>query len=102
MFILLLSRRLERINVLSSGFSYVGQASLIIPIFQVPIQDYWGQKLLAVTNNLAFSYWMSFLAGVIGPVIINALFIRPNTIVREWLGQTAPPETTKSAVSVFE
>jgi fucose 4-O-acetylase-like acetyltransferase len=102
LFILSLSRRLEHISVLSSMFSYVGQASLIILIFQVPIQDYWGQKLLAVTNDLAFSYWMSFLVGVIGPVIINALFIRPNTIVREWFGQTAPRETKESAVSVFE
>jgi hypothetical protein len=75
---------------------------LIILIFQVPIQDYWGQKLLAVTGNLPFSYWVSFLAGVIGPIIINALFIRPNSIVREWFGQTAPRETKQSAVSVFE
>lgn len=37
LFILSLSRRLERISVLSSMLSYVGQASLIILIFQVPI-----------------------------------------------------------------
>jgi fucose 4-O-acetylase-like acetyltransferase len=102
LFILAISRQLERISALSYIFSYIGQASLIILIFQVPIQDYWGQKLLAVTDNLAFSYWLSFLAGVIGPIIINALFIRPNSIVREWFGQTAPRETKQSAVSVFE
>ena len=102
LFILALSRQLERVSALSSIFSYVGQASLIILIFQVPIQDYWGQKLLAVTNNLAFSYWVSFLVGVTGPIVINALFIRPNSIVREWFGQTAPRETKQSAVSVFE
>ena len=102
LFVLALSRQLERIGVLSSLFSYIGQASLVILIFQVPIQDYWGQKLLAVTDNLAFSYWVSFLAGVIGPIMINALFIRPNSIVREWFGQTAPRETKQSAISVFE
>ena len=102
LFILAISRQLERIGVLSSAFSYIGQASLIILIFQVPIQDYWGQKLLAVTDNLPFSYWMSFLAGIVGPIIINALFIRPNSIVRDWFGQTAPRETKQSAVSVFE
>jgi fucose 4-O-acetylase-like acetyltransferase len=102
LFILAISRQLERIGVLSSAFSYIGQASLVILIFQVPIQDYWGQKLLAVTDNLAFSYWVSFLAGVIGPIIINALLIRPNSIVREWFGQTAPRATKQSAVSVFE
>jgi hypothetical protein len=83
-------------------FSYVGQASLIVLIFQVPIQDYWGQKLLAVTNNLAFSYWISFLAGVLGPVLINALLIRPNPIVREWFSQPAPQANKETGMSVFE
>jgi len=101
-FILALSKRFERTGWLSSLFSYIGQASLIILIFQVPIQDYWGQKLLAVTNNLSFSYWISFLAGVIGPILINALLIRPNPIVREWFSQPAPQENKQSGVSVFE
>ena len=101
-FVLALSKQLERIAFLSSAFSYVGQASLIVLIFQVPIQDYWGQKLLAVTNNLAFSYWISFLAGVIGPVLINALLIRPNPIVREWFSQPAPQENKHLGVSVFD
>jgi polysaccharide biosynthesis protein PslL len=101
-FILALSRQLERIGWLSSSLSYVGQASLIILIFQVPIQDYWGQKLLALTNNLSFSYWVSFLAGVIGPILIGALLIRPNPIVREWFGQPAPKAEKKLPTSVFE
>ncbi len=101
-FILALSKQFERIGWLSSLFSYIGQASLIILIFQVPIQDYWGQKLLALTNNLPFSYWISFLAGVIGPILINALLIRPNPIVREWFSQPAPQENKRSGVSVFE
>jgi len=101
-FILTLSKQFERIGWLSSLFSYIGQASLIILIFQVPIQDYWGQKLLALTNNLPFSYWISFLAGVIGPILINALLIRPNPIVREWFSQPAPQENKQSGMSVFE
>lgn len=102
LFILALSRQLERVAWLSSTLSYVGQASLIILIFQVPIQDFWGQKLLALTNNLTFSYWVSFLAGVIGPILIGALLIRPNPIVREWFGQPAPKEKEQSGASVFE
>ena len=102
LFILAISKQIERIGGLSSVFRYIGQASLIILIFQVPIQDYWGQKLLAITNNLAFSYWISFLVGVIGPIVINALFIRPNPILREWFSQPAPQENQRSAVSVFD
>ena len=102
LFMLALSKQIERISGLSAWFQYIGQASLIILIFQVPIQDYWGQKLFALTNNLTFSYWVSFLAGVIGPIIINALFIRPNSILRGWFSQPAPHEEKQLAVSVFE
>ncbi len=102
LFILAVSKQLERVGWLSSLFRYIGQASLIILIFQVPIQDYWGQKLLAITNNLSFSYWISFLAGVIGPIVINALFIRPNPIVRKWFSQPDPREIKPLGVSVFE
>ncbi len=101
-FILALSKQLERVGWLSTLFRYIGQASLIILIFQVPIQDLWGQKFVAITNNITFAYWISFLAGVIGPIIINTLFIRPNPIVREWFGQSAPQENNQLAVSVFE
>jgi len=96
---LALSRQLERIGWLSSIFSYVGQASLIVLLFQVPIQDFWGQKLFAITGNQSISYWLSFVAGVIGPLLINALFIRPNPIVREWFGQPAPEQQGPVIVS---
>jgi polysaccharide biosynthesis protein PslL len=99
LFILALSRRLEGIGWLSSIFSYVGQASLIVLLFQVPIQDFWGQKLFAITGDQSISYWLSFVAGVIGPLLINALFIRPNTIAREWFGQSAPEEQRHMVVS---
>ena len=102
LFILALSKQIERIGGLSALFQYIGQASLIILIFQVPIQDYWGQKLLALTNNLPLSYWISFLIGVSAPIVINALFIRPNPILRKWFNQPAPQEDNQLAVSVFD
>ncbi|RIK53716.1 MAG: hypothetical protein DCC59_06230 [Chloroflexi bacterium] len=102
LFILTIAKQMERVGWLSSLFRYIGQASLVILIFQVPIQDYWGQKILALANNRPFSYWVSFLAGVIGPIVINALFIRPNPILREWFSQHVPQEEGRAAVSVFE
>jgi fucose 4-O-acetylase-like acetyltransferase len=100
LFVIALSRQIERLGRLSSALGYVGQASLIVLIFQVPIQDFWGQKLLATTGNPKFSYWISFLIGVIGPLLINALFIRPNPIVREWFGQPAPDERVQMQESI--
>lgn len=98
LFMLALSRQLARISWLSSVFSYVGQASLIVLLFQVPIQDFWGQKLFAITGDRSVAYWLSFLVGVVGPLVINALFIRPNPIVREWFGQAAPPEEKQASI----
>ena len=102
LFVIALSRQIERLGWLSSALSYVGQASLIVLIFQVPIQDFWGQKLLATTGNPKFSYWISFLIGVIGPLLINALFIHPNPIVREWFGQPAPDKRVQMKESLVK
>jgi fucose 4-O-acetylase-like acetyltransferase len=102
LFVLAIAKQMERVGWLSSLFRYMGQASLIILIFQVPIQDYWGQKILVLTNNLPFSYWISFLAGVIGPIVINALFIRPNPIMRKWFSQSGPQDIEPVTASVFE
>src|SRR5215216_4173095 len=102
LFVIALSIQIERIGGLSSVLSYVGQASLIVLIFQVPIQDFWGQKLLATTGNPKFSYWISFLIGVIGPLLINALFISPNPIVREWFGQPAPEKRAQMKESLVK
>lgn len=98
LFMLALARQLERMGWLSSLLSYVGKASLIILLFQVPMQDFWGQKLFAITGDRSISYWLSFIAGVAGPLLINALFIRPNPIAREWFGQVALPEKTQTSV----
>lgn len=97
-----ISKQMEKVSWISSLFRYIGQASLVILVFQVPIQDYWGQKILRLTGNLQFSYWLSFLIGVAGPVAINALFIRPNPILRQWFSQRAPQEKRHVGVSVFE
>lgn len=99
-FILAVSKQLEKVGWISSLFRYIGQASLIILVFQVPIQDYWGQKIFALTDNFPFSYWMSFLAGVFGPIVIHVLFIRPNPIMRKWFSQPAPQQ--QIANRVFE
>lgn len=102
LFILAVSKQMERVGWLSSLFRYIGQASLVILVFQVPIQEYWGQKIFRLTEDLQFSYWVSFIIGVVGPIVINALFIRPNPILRQWFSQQAPQDKDNVGVSVFE
>jgi fucose 4-O-acetylase-like acetyltransferase len=102
LFILAVSKQMERVGWLSSLFKYIGQASLVILVFQVPIQDYWGQKIFRLTEDLQLSYWISFLVGVAGPIVINAMFIRPNPILRQWFSQRTPQDKDNVGVSVFE
>ena len=106
LFILALSRQIElRSEKLASLFKYFGQISLIILIFHVPIQDFWGQKVLAVTNNTSLSIWAGFIMGVAGSILIYELFIKANPVASFWFGrQAVPPErspqpTTSAATS---
>lgn len=102
LFLLAISKQIGRVGSVSSLFGYIGQASLIILIFQVPIQDYWGQKIMRLTDKPQLSYWLSFLIGVAGPIVINTLFICPNPILRQWFSQRAPQDKDVGGASVFE
>lgn len=98
LFVLALSRQIElRTNWLASLMKYFGRASLIILIFHVPIQDFWGQKVLASTDNLPLSIWIGFFMGVGGSVLIHELFIRRNPVASWWFGREAEPPVQKEA-----
>ena len=92
-FILAISKQIEKITRLSAIFRYVGQASLIILIFHVPIQETWGEKMLYIFNNQVLSYWISYAAGVLGPILIYRYLIQPNPFVRNWFGLPAQQST---------
>lgn len=90
LFALALSRQIEvRTDKLAALMKYFGRISLIILIFHVPIQDFWGQKVLAVTDNLPLSIWIGFFMGVGGSVLIHELFIRRNPVASWWFGREA-------------
>jgi fucose 4-O-acetylase-like acetyltransferase len=85
-FILAISKKIALISKLSSVFRYIGNASLIILIFHLPIQEAFGEKFLHIFNNQIVSYWLAYFCGVIFPILINIFLIRPNPIVRSWFG----------------
>jgi fucose 4-O-acetylase-like acetyltransferase len=99
LFILALSRQIElRSEKLASLFKYFGQVSLLILIFHVPIQDFWGQKVRAVTDHPQLSIWAGFVMGVAGSILIYELFIKANPIASFWFGREAVlPEKTEDA-----
>lgn len=94
LFILAVSRQIElHTERLASFFKYMGRISLIILIFHVPIQDFWGQKIGTITDNVQLTIWLAYLMGVIGPVLIYELFIKYNPVASFWFGREA--ETRK-------
>jgi len=100
LFVLALSRQIElRSEKLSALLKYFGQISLMILIFHVPIQDFWAQKVLAVTGNTPLSIWTGFIMGVAGSVLIYELFIKANPVASFWFGREAVlPEKKESTL----
>jgi fucose 4-O-acetylase-like acetyltransferase len=100
LFIMALSRQVDlHIAWLSTFFQYIGRITLIILILHGPIQDFWGQKLMAVTGNLTLSYWLAFFMGVAGPVLLYELFVRSNPVASFWLGREAEPPRSKASTA---
>lgn len=96
LFILALSRQIEvRTTRLASVFKYLGNISLIILLFHVPIQAFWGEKVMNVTNNFPLSILIGFIMGVLGPILIYEIFIRFNPVASFWFGRKAEPPVKK-------
>jgi len=90
LFILALSRQIElHTNRLATVFKYLGNISLIILLFHVPIQAFWGEKVMNVTDNFPLSILVGFMMGVLGPILIYEIFIRFNPIAAFWFGRKA-------------
>jgi polysaccharide biosynthesis protein PslL len=88
--VLALSRQIDvRASQLARPFEYLGNISLIILIFHVPIQAFWSEKVMAVTNNFPLAILAGFIMGVLGPVLIHELFIRYNPVASFWFGRKA-------------
>jgi len=99
LFILALSRQIELHSTrLASVFKYLGNISLIILLFHVPVQAFWGEKVMNVTNNFPLSILVGFLMGVLGPILIYELFIRFNPVASFWLGRQAESPMRKPEV----
>ena len=100
LFILALSRQIElRMPKLASLLSYFGRISIMILIFHVPIQDFWGQKILGLTDNLSISIWGGFIMGVTGSILIYELFIKANPVASWWFGRQEELPEQKAALS---
>lgn len=86
-FILTLSKQIEQhASRLTRAFSYIGNLSLSILVFHVPIQEMINNKLNPYIGQNDLTVLLAFLAGVLGPIFIHEFFIKPNPRVGAWFG----------------
>jgi len=98
LFILALSRQIElHTTRLASFFKYLGNISLIILLFHVPIQAFWSQKVVNVTDNFPLGIVVGFVMGVLGPILIYEIFIRFNPVASWWFGRKVESPGRKEA-----
>ena len=88
LFALAVSKQIElRTTRLASVLKYIGQASLFILIFHVPIQEYWAPKIFFVTELQAFSILSAFVISILICLGIYRLFFEQNPIALYWYGR---------------
>ena len=96
LFVLALARQIElRTTRLAAFLKYLGNISLIILLFHVPIQAFWAQKVVNVTGNFPLGIAVGFVMGVIGPILIYEIFIRFNPVASFWFGRKAEQPVKK-------
>ena len=92
LFTLALSKQIDlRTTRLSSVLNYIGQASLFILIFHVPIQEFWAPKILLVTGQQTFSILSGFVISILICLGIYRIFFEQNPIALFWFGRKSSP-----------
>ena len=90
LFTLAASKQIDlRTTWLASALKYIGQASLFILIFHVPIQEFWAPKIYLVTNLRAFSILSAFVISVLICLGIYRLFFEQNPVALFLFGRTS-------------
>lgn len=90
LFTLALSKQIDmRTSRLAPVLTYIGQASLFILIFHVPIQEYWGAKIFFVTNLQALSILSAFVISILLSLGFYRIFVEQNPIALFWYGRKA-------------
>jgi len=71
---------------LFSVLKYLGAASVVILIFHFVPQDFLDTKLMGMRAGVLAASALSFVAGVLFPLALFALVVRPNPLLSAWFG----------------
>ncbi len=91
-FTLAISKQIDlRTTRLASALKYIGQASLFILIFHVPILDFWTPKLYFVTNLQTFSILSAFVISILISLGFYKVFVEHNPMALFIYGRSSSP-----------
>jgi peptidoglycan/LPS O-acetylase OafA/YrhL len=100
LFTLAVSKQIDlRTTHFASALKYIGQASLFILIFHVPIQEYWAPKIFFVTEQQAFSILAAFVISILICLGIYKIFFEQNPIALFWFGRKSSPPAKQETIS---
>jgi fucose 4-O-acetylase-like acetyltransferase len=99
LFTLAISKQIDlRTTRLASTLNYIGQASLFILIFHVPIQEFWAPKIFLVTGMQAFSILSGFIISIVICLVIYRIFFEQNPIGLYWFGRKPSPPAKQAYI----
>jgi fucose 4-O-acetylase-like acetyltransferase len=86
---------------LADVLKYIGQATLFILIFHVPIQEFWMPKIYLVTELQTFSILSAYVISILICLGIYRLFFEQNPIALFWFGRISSlPEPEQEEASL--
>jgi fucose 4-O-acetylase-like acetyltransferase len=98
LFTLAISKQIDlRTTWLASTLKYIGQASLFILIFHVPIQEFWAPKIYFVTELQAVSILSAFVISILICLGIYRLFFEQNPVALFWFGRRSSPPVNQTS-----
>lgn len=96
LFVLSLSNVLNSIPVLANPLSHIGNLTLFILLFHMPIQETWGEKVMTLTNIRILAATVSYTLAVGLPALIGHFVIKPNPYTRALFMETGKADLESS------
>jgi fucose 4-O-acetylase-like acetyltransferase len=101
-FTLALSKQIASTSTrFASALAYIGQASLFILIFHVPVQEFWATKIFLITDQQAFSILSAYVVSIIICLGIYKIFFEKNPIALFWFGRKSSPPVKQETTAEF-
>jgi fucose 4-O-acetylase-like acetyltransferase len=82
-----------------SAMKYLGAISIILLIFHYVPMTFLYDKLIALQMHPVLASILSFLAGILVPILLTMWVIQPNSFLASWFGMSRPQKQDATEVT---